>query len=52
VIFNKAKFTDNELAVIEIILDIENEEQRDVKIRKWVHEAWVDREREEEFGTL
>jgi hypothetical protein len=43
------EFTDLELAVIPIILE---EEQREVKKRKWVHEAWVNRERDGEFGTL
>jgi hypothetical protein len=47
-----AKFTDIELAVIAIILDEEEEEQREVKKRKWVHEAWVNRERDGEFATL
>jgi hypothetical protein len=46
------EFTDIELAVIAIILDEEQEEQREVKKRKWVHEAWVNRERGGEFGTL
>jgi hypothetical protein len=44
------KFSDIELAVIAIILD--EEEQREVEKRKWVHEAWENRERDGEFGTL
>jgi hypothetical protein len=44
------KFTDIELAVIAIIL--EEEEQCEVKKRKWVHETWVNRECDGEFGTL
>jgi hypothetical protein len=31
------EFTDTELAVIAITLDEEEEEQREVKKRKWVH---------------
>ncbi|PNF36607.1 hypothetical protein B7P43_G13846 [Cryptotermes secundus] len=46
------KFADIELAVIAIILDEEEEEQREVKNRKWIHEAWVSREGDGEFGTL
>jgi hypothetical protein len=40
------------LAVIAIILDEVEEEQCEVKKRKWVHEAWMNRERDGEFGTL
>jgi hypothetical protein len=46
------KFTDIELAVFAIILDEEGKELREVKKRKWVHEAWVSRECDGEFGTL
>ena len=45
-------FTDKELAMIAIILDEEEEEVRQVKKRKWVHEAWKKRESEGEFATL
>jgi hypothetical protein len=46
------KFTDTELTVIAIILDEEEEEKHEVKKWKWVHEAWVNRERDGEFGIL
>jgi hypothetical protein len=38
------------LAVIAIIMD--EEEQREMRKRKWLHEAWVNRQRNGEFGTL
>jgi hypothetical protein len=44
------KFADIELALIAIILD--EEEERELKKQKWVHEACVNRERDGEFGTL
>jgi hypothetical protein len=52
VIFEMTKCTDIEFAVMALILDEEEEEQRDVKKRKWVHEEWVNRERDGEFGIL
>ncbi|KAF2895018.1 hypothetical protein ILUMI_11156 [Ignelater luminosus] len=44
-------FTNEETAIIAIALD-EDEDQRKVKQRKWVHEAWQKRETEGEFHTL
>lgn len=47
-----AKFCDEELAIIAIALDDEGKDQRIVKRRKWVHNAWKKRETEGEFVTL
>lgn len=45
------EFSENDLAVIALILDEEEEKQLKKK-RKWVHEAWKKREIEGEFNTL
>lgn len=44
-------FTDEELCILAIILDVEIE-QSNLKKRKWVHEAWKNRDSEGEFLTL
>ncbi|KAF2884799.1 hypothetical protein ILUMI_21406 [Ignelater luminosus] len=45
-------FTNEEMAIMAIALDEDEEDQRKVKKRKWVHEAWQKRETEGEFHTL
>ncbi|XP_068082314.1 tRNA:m(4)X modification enzyme TRM13 homolog isoform X2 [Anabrus simplex] len=47
-----SKLTDMELAAIGILLDEEEEEHHQFKKRKWVHEAWQNRECDGEFATL
>ncbi|CAH1958229.1 unnamed protein product [Acanthoscelides obtectus] len=44
-----AKFSEDELAIIALILDEEEETRRK---RKWVHQAWKKRGTEGEFATL
>jgi hypothetical protein len=43
-------FTENELLMISLILD--EEEEKAVKKRMWVHKAWKKRQTEGEFSTL
>ncbi|EFN64842.1 hypothetical protein EAG_03612 [Camponotus floridanus] len=45
------QFTDDELAMIAIILDEEEANEKTQK-RKWVHKAWKKRESEGEYVTL
>ena len=47
-----SQFTDEDLAIIAIILDAKEEEAGQAKKRKCVHEAWKKRESEGEFATL